>query len=255
MILPLCNFLGMMLVGLIPLSTTKSSPPPPLPSSKSLQDDAPLVNVVDMDTVTADEPERTGLTRRPAGHDSVGDDSDETDETASISSDASSLLSPGPLPPPPSVPRATWFAASSLQLWVGLSVVLDFAGCVFSNMGLAMAGSGLYQVVYSSVICWSALLSRFVLQKVVTRDEWTGIALVTFGLAFSALGESGGGRNSYVVLMGCFNTMLGAAFYGGNYGTFLCGWTVSTKTHIDDCSHGGILAQAPRTSIAPRTLS
>lgn len=25
--------------------------------------------------------------------------------------------------------------------------------------------------------------------------------------------------NSYVVMMGCFNTLIGAAFYGGNYGT------------------------------------
>ncbi|RLN26356.1 hypothetical protein BBJ28_00017024 [Nothophytophthora sp. Chile5] len=108
---------------------------------------------------------------------------------------------------------------STVQLCVAVSVALDFAGCVFSNLGLSMAGSGLYQVVYSSVICWSALMSRFVLKKVVSRDEWLGIALVTFGLAFSALGASGSGRNGTLVLMGCFNTLVGAAFYGGNYVT------------------------------------
>ncbi|KAG1695477.1 hypothetical protein DVH05_019633 [Phytophthora capsici] len=82
-----------------------------------------------------------------------------------------------------------------------------------------MAGSGLYQVVYSSVICWSALMSRFILKKIVSKEEWFGIALVTFGLAFSALGESGSGRDNTIVLMGCFNTLVGAAFYGGNYVT------------------------------------
>ncbi|OWZ00033.1 hypothetical protein PHMEG_00028864 [Phytophthora megakarya] len=108
---------------------------------------------------------------------------------------------------------------STVQLCVIVSVVLDFAGCIFSNVGLSMAGSGLYQVVYSSVICWSALMSRFILKKVVSKEEWFGIALVTFGLAFSALGESGSGRDNTVVLMGCFNTLVGAAFYGGNYVT------------------------------------
>ena len=109
------------------------------------------------------------------------------------------------------------FSVSTLQLCVVVSVVLDFAGCIFSNVGLSMAGSGLYQVVYSSVICWSALMSRFILKKVVSKEEWCGIALVTFGLAFSALGESGSGRDNTLVLMGCLNTLVGAAFYGGNY--------------------------------------
>lgn len=53
-----------------------------------------------------------------------------------------------------------------------------------------------YVVVYSSVICWSALMSRFILKKHVSKEEWMGIALVTFGLAFSALGGSNGGRKS-----------------------------------------------------------
>jgi hypothetical protein len=219
MLLPLCNFLGIMLVGLVPLgSTTPASTPP-----KAAKDEAAVpiaaaaaVDVVDMDCVGTDEPERTGLTRRPAGHDDDDcDDGDLTDDTASLVSEPSPSAASAAEAAAPALPLA-----SPLQRCIAASVVLDFAGCIFCNMGLALAGSGIYQVAYSSVICWSALLSRCVLHKVVTRDEWTGIALVTFGLAFSALGESGGGRNSYAVLMGCLNTMLGAAFYGGNYGAF-----------------------------------
>ncbi|CCI49825.1 unnamed protein product [Albugo candida] len=105
-----------------------------------------------------------------------------------------------------------------IQLCIMLSVVLDFAGCVFSNTGLSMAGSGLFQVVYSSVICWSAFMSRIALKKIVSKEQWTGIALVTFGLAYSALGESGNDNQDYhMVLMGCLNTLVGAAFYGANY--------------------------------------
>lgn len=82
-----------------------------------------------------------------------------------------------------------------------------------------MAGSGIYQVVYSSVVCWSALMSRVVLKKNVQRDEWIGIATVTFGLAFSALGESHGGKHAYIILIGSLNTFIGAGFYGTTYVT------------------------------------
>lgn len=126
-------------------------------------------------------------------------------------------------------PTKVYFSFSQLQLCIFVSVVLDFAGCIFSTIGLSMAGSGLYQgacrsegvdgwknarpgvlrgawtdhccisnshcaVVYSSVICWSALMSRCILKKRVSKEEWMGIALVTFGLAFSALGGSSDGR-------------------------------------------------------------
>lgn len=91
-------------------------------------------------------------------------------------------------------------------------------------------------MVYSSVICWSALMSRFILKKQVSKEEWGGIALVTFGLAFSALGSSNGGRNSYVVMMGCLNTLIGAAFYGGNYGTvFFLAAISSARRDLNVC--------------------
>ncbi|KAH9095051.1 putative TPT domain-containing protein [Aphanomyces euteiches] len=37
-------------------------------------------------------------------------------------------------------------------------------------------------------------------------------------MAFSAMGQSNGGRDAGTVLMGCLNTVIAAAFYGGNYG-------------------------------------
>ncbi|KAJ0408809.1 hypothetical protein P43SY_000705 [Pythium insidiosum] len=223
MLLPLCNYLGMMLVGLIPVSRPSAAPQAAAKESAAAGRPA---SPPDGDG-PVDEPERTEmanddwerrhlalhddameLTRRPAG----GDVESSSDEQESALAEATAMELKV-------TPSTVIFSASAVQLCIAVSVVLDFAGCIFSNMGLAMAGSGLFQVVYSSVICWSALLSRFVLKKNVSKEEWTGIALVTFGLAFSALGESGGGRNSYVVLMGCFNTLVGAAFYGGNYVT------------------------------------
>lgn len=238
MLLPLCNFLGITLVGLIPVSAVSDAKPPPPSTTNHHREE-----MIDRER---DEPERTvpsrllaedqtwerrhqlapllseemELTRRLGADSSTVED---TDTDTDLSS-PSSFTTASPVSEPAALDRklsrsTLYCSASTLQLCIGLAVVLDFGGCIFSNMGLAMAGSGLYQVVYSSVICWSALLSRFVLKKSVSKEEWFGIALVTFGLAFSALGDSSSGRNSYVVLMGCLNTLLGAAFYGGNYVT------------------------------------
>uniref|UniRef100_K3WT08 EamA domain-containing protein n=1 Tax=Globisporangium ultimum (strain ATCC 200006 / CBS 805.95 / DAOM BR144) TaxID=431595 RepID=K3WT08_GLOUD len=241
MLLPLCNYLGIMMVGLIPLkksnggasSTQREDDVVMTPSStRSSVATASTSDGFEIDAenefgdeqderkvlIVDDEPERTPipskslmtesmeLTRRQAG-DHYMVESDNNAVTASSSVEIQET--------PSSI--KVYCSFSQVQVCIFVSIVLDFAGCIFSNIELSMASSGLYQVVYSSVICWSALMSRFILKKQVSKEEWGGIALVTFGLAFSALGGSSGGRDSYVVLMGCFNTLLGAAFYGGNY--------------------------------------
>ncbi|GMF65648.1 unnamed protein product [Phytophthora lilii] len=238
MLLPLCNYLGMMLVGLLPAvgvaaakTADKKQEEPPKPQSPQKQptqvsrapedDVEPELTPTQTDALTPTkrrsidlEAVDMELTRRAAvaEEDNQKEQQPEEDEDSSDDEKKPAL---GFRVTPSSVS----FSFSTVQLCVIVSVVLDFAGCIFSNVGLSMAGSGLYQVVYSSVICWSALMSRFILKKIVSKEEWFGIALVTFGLAFSALGESGSGRDNTIVLMGCFNTLVGAAFYGGNYVT------------------------------------
>lgn len=61
---------------------------------------------------------------------------------------------------------------SMLQTCIFLTVFFDFGGCIFSNVGLSMAGSGLFQVMYSSTVGWSAVISQLVLKKHITKDEW-----------------------------------------------------------------------------------
>ncbi|TYZ63216.1 hypothetical protein PybrP1_003213 [[Pythium] brassicae (nom. inval.)] len=240
MLLPLCNYLGIMLVGLIPLSSSKGGGKSPAAAAGSERVASSPASSVHSTASTAasnfedggDEPERTTSGLREhiaviAGDASVwasdvspsvplmAESTELTRRQAGADADADAdLRAPLELT---AAPAKAFGSFSQLQLCIFVSVVLDFAGCVFSTIGLSMAGSGLYQVVYSSVICWSALMSRCVLKKRVSKEEWMGIALVTFGLAFSALGGSRDGRNNYVVLMGCFNTLVGAAFYGGNY--------------------------------------
>ncbi|KAG7382229.1 hypothetical protein PHYPSEUDO_005115 [Phytophthora pseudosyringae] len=248
MLLPLCNYLGMMLVGLLPAvgaataaqkmaeKKHQQQEKPPSPRmrqtqvSRSPEDDVEQPEltttqtdaltptkrrIVDSEAVDMELTRRAAVTEDDNQKEEQQQQQQQQDEDVDDSSDDEKKPALGFRVTPSSVS----FSLSTLQLCIVVSVVLDFAGCIFSNVGLSMAGSGLYQVVYSSVICWSALMSRFILKKVVSKEEWFGIALVTFGLAFSALGESGGGRDNSVVLMGCFNTLVGAAFYGGNYVT------------------------------------
>jgi hypothetical protein len=201
MLLPLCNYLGMMLSGLVPLgaaaaaSSSCNSSTSSSGSDKKLREQAGdepecAGRDVEAEERAADwKPDGSELTRRQTSEalHVAGDEHQEDEQQGKEHPETKATTLASRV-------AGLWRAQSAVQACVVVSVVLDFAGCIFSNLGLSMAGSGLFQVVYSSVICWSALLSRLVLKKVVSREQWLGIALVTFGLAFSALGESAGGR-------------------------------------------------------------
>lgn len=256
MLLPLCNYLGMMLSGLVPVGAAAAAASSSANSSKKEKELVP--------SPTDDEPERTGcdveaeaesaadasrsgweprelltivpdateLTRRQTSEATHVDDDADQQETEGKDEDKAPVATSSSL-----VGRAAnmWRAQSAVQSCVLVSVVLDFAGCIFSNLGLSMAGSGLFQVVYSSVICWSALMSRLVLKKLVSREQWVGIALVTFGLAFSALGESAGGRKWGQHSVSLVLSLSGANAISDDDGarqatTHWCSWAASTRS-------------------------
>eukprot|EP00753_Platysulcus_tardus_P016943 PLAT6141.1.p1 GENE.PLAT6141.1~~PLAT6141.1.p1 ORF type:complete len:450 (+),score=119.26 PLAT6141.1:26-1375(+) len=105
----------------------------------------------------------------------------------------------------------------SLQACVILSMALDIGGSLAGSVGLGLAGSGLYQVIYSSVVCWAALLSRALLGKRLSGMEMISILIVTSGLSISAIGANSGGGSTADVLAGIFVTLLSALLYGGSY--------------------------------------
>ncbi|CAH0475231.1 unnamed protein product [Peronospora belbahrii] len=211
MLLPLCNYMGMMLVGLLPavgITTFKMEMKDIQEMQLTEKIKSLTKNIHNRELEDKVEPELTFIQRdtrtcsrqRSIDLDVVDmelirrstllceDDQQQEQQVLLLEdkcgdSDENRLVLDCDV-----TPSSVSFSLSTLQLCIILSVVLDFSGCIFSNVGLSMAGSGLYQVVYSSVICWSALMSRFILRKVVSIWEWFGIALVTFGLAFSALG-------------------------------------------------------------------
>merc|ERR1712048_48771 len=90
----------------------------------------------------------------------------------------------------------------------------DIASKVFLLGGMALAGSQTKSILYNSCIMWSALLSRFLLGRILSLWQWTGIGMIILGLLikikpsdFLAVGQGGGGAAALIgvvfILIGC----------------------------------------------------
>ena len=66
-----------------------------------------------------------------------------------------------------------------------LDVVSNFA----VTMGFAVIGSGMYQVIYSSVVIWCAILTYFFMGRTLSKLQWFAIFGTSAGLALSSLGS------------------------------------------------------------------
>lgn len=68
-----------------------------------------------------------------------------------------------------------------------LDRLLMFSALSFA--GVAYAGSGLYQVIYSSITIFVAVEARILFGRQLTKKAWFGILLTTSGLVISTLGS------------------------------------------------------------------
>jgi len=94
---------------------------------------------------------------------------------------------------------------------------LEFFGCVFAMLGLNCAGSGVFQVVYASIVIWIALLSKWFLNKRLSSQYWTAVFITTFGVSLSAIGSFSSGSINAIQLLGITLTLLSTFSYGSNY--------------------------------------
>ena len=60
---------------------------------------------------------------------------------------------------------------------------VDLVSQFLCQYGLAVAGSSLYIIIYSSCTIWIALLSRIVIRRRLSAGQWTGCCVVVCGLA------------------------------------------------------------------------
>ena len=79
------------------------------------------------------------------------------------------------------------------QQYIISVIILDILGYYFHILGLRYAGSALFQVIYSSVVIWAAILSRLLRGKQhnnqLNRYQVIGICIVLFGLIYSTVAE------------------------------------------------------------------
>ena len=117
--------------------------------------------------------------------------------------------------------------------------ICDYAGTVGTTVGLILAGSALFGIIYSSVTVWTALFTCLLLRKRQSATQLAGIAMVVAGLALPTLeqaqqhssGESaandanepdGGaagvaGADTEAILVGIVLTAVGTLFYALEY--------------------------------------
>ncbi|CAO3608749.1 unnamed protein product [Cunninghamella blakesleeana] len=105
---------------------------------------------------------------------------------------------------------------------IKMSVLDVFANfCV--TIGFSIVGSGMYQVIYSSVVIWCAILTYFLMGRILTKLQWVAIFGTSSGLAMSALGHSDNDispedkANAAVLLFGTLLTISGTFFYSCVY--------------------------------------
>lgn len=77
---------------------------------------------------------------------------------------------------------------SSQHLRYLIIAAIEVTGNIFGVLGLIFAGSGLFQVVYSSVVLFTALMSKAILKRSPQPKQWIALFLITLGLAASAVG-------------------------------------------------------------------
>ena len=70
--------------------------------------------------------------------------------------------------------------------------ICDFIGTMGTTVGLDLAGSAIFGIIFSSVTVWSALFTCLILKKCQTKIKIAGIMLVVFGLALPCFDSSAG---------------------------------------------------------------
>jgi drug/metabolite transporter (DMT)-like permease len=101
--------------------------------------------------------------------------------------------------------------------------VLEVLGNSTLTVGLFLIGSGvllihslkMYQVIYSSVIVFTAILSSILLRKQLSRLQWVAVIVITLGLSISALSSSTSKASNPI--LGFFVCLAGTLFLAGVY--------------------------------------
>ncbi|KAI9246513.1 hypothetical protein BDA99DRAFT_527114 [Phascolomyces articulosus] len=65
--------------------------------------------------------------------------------------------------------------------------IMDMIASAFVTVGFSLIGSGMYQVIFSSVVIWCAILSYLFMRRVLSIYQWIAIFGTSIGLTFCAI--------------------------------------------------------------------
>ncbi|KAJ3227819.1 hypothetical protein HK099_000073 [Clydaea vesicula] len=102
--------------------------------------------------------------------------------------------------------------------------LLDVFGQIILTVGLFYIGSGLYQVIYSSVIVFASVYNRIFLKRTMDFKQWMAVITITFGLSLNALITDNKNptmnklqESSDQIILGFIITLVGTSIYSGVY--------------------------------------
>lgn len=95
----------------------------------------------------------------------------------------------------------------------------ELGGFLTGLTGLSIAGSGLYQVVFSGATVFTALLSTFLLRKRLTIPQWLCVAVITTGLMITAeqVTHASTEAGAASLVSGISFVLVSCLFYSTNY--------------------------------------
>lgn len=116
----------------------------------------------------------------------------------------------------------SWWRLPPLRgLWASGDLVLaawcDYLGTVATAMGLTLAGSGIFGLIYSSVSCWAALFAYCLLGRRLVAMQVVGMLIVVAGLIVASLDNEIESEDGKRVAIGSALIGFGTVAYGLEY--------------------------------------
>ena len=137
------------------------------------------------------------------------------------------------------------------------AALCDYFGTVATAMGLTLAGSGIFGIIYSSVSCWAALFSYCILGRRLVPLQLLGMAIVVAGLVVSSLENDFDSDDGRRVAFGSVAIAVGTVAYGMEYA--LCERLLShgdgNGSAVAHASDGEADAAPPKPGAAPQKHS
>eukprot|EP00571_Detonula_confervacea_P005676 CAMPEP_0172324096 /NCGR_PEP_ID=MMETSP1058-20130122/50439_1 /TAXON_ID=83371 /ORGANISM="Detonula confervacea, Strain CCMP 353" /LENGTH=484 /DNA_ID=CAMNT_0013040275 /DNA_START=226 /DNA_END=1680 /DNA_ORIENTATION=+ len=104
--------------------------------------------------------------------------------------------------------------SQSLLVKTSSIALFDIFAQSMTYTGNNFAGPTIFSIIYSSVTIWTALYSKFLLSRSLSKPQWMGVCIVVAGLSLTAMDSLAVGES---VFFGACLILVGSSFHGLTY--------------------------------------